>query len=64
MAKLQEALLDMPTTGDDELRGIIRKISKWKWEMSAAGFFTVDRSVVGRVSFRLLALLSIYLNSF
>ena len=50
MDQLREALLLAPDL-DGDLRKVIEHVCQWKWKMSAAGFFTVDRSVLAGVSF-------------
>ena len=50
LGKLREASLIAPNL-DGNLTAIVKHVCKWKWEMSAGGFFVVDRTVLAGVSF-------------
>ena len=47
---LRRLSLSMRSEAED-LKTIVVHVSSWDWEMSAAGFFVVNRSVMGGVSF-------------
>ena len=51
MRRLRELRAEMQSV-NEELRNAALSMSEWRWKMSAAGFFHVDRSIMGGVSFK------------
>ena len=49
LSRLREIVMETPAVNED-LRNIVLSMSEWQWNMSAAGFFHVNRSIVGGVS--------------